>query len=99
MGVVAVGVPGAADPAGGRGIEVRAEDQHVALGVTLKERVPGGAASRSSAGRASGMAHWIGLCIRSPLITASDPSDDSRTQTWPGVCPWLGSSQSESLTR
>ena len=39
----------------------------------------------------SGSQHWIGWCIRSPVITASWPPERMRTLTCPGVWPGVGS--------
>ena len=46
---------------------------------------------RRSAPTQSGSQHWIGWCIRSPVITASWPPERIRTLTCPGVWPGVGS--------
>ena len=47
----------------------------------------------------SGWWNCTGWCTRSPVITASSPSEEIRTLWWPGVCPAVGSSHTASLRR
>ena len=63
----------------------------LARGSARASRAPA-ADRRRSATDQSRSQHWIGWCIRSPVITASLAPDRIRTLTWPGVWPGVGSS-------
>ena len=62
--------------------------------LAIRRRVAAAAAESLSAGIfQSGSAHCTGWWVMSPVISARSPCDAISTETWPGVCPAVGTSR------